>query len=86
MKVLFGMALCQTTGLVENLLRLIGLNWAVPNFGTLSRCQKALRVNIRYCGSQGGNIANDRRYGARRDQISAEVVRQAVGWGIAVGA
>jgi hypothetical protein len=26
----------QTTGLVESLLRLIGLDWAVPDFSTLS--------------------------------------------------
>ncbi|MBY6058727.1 transposase, partial [Leisingera daeponensis] len=32
MKVLFGMALRQTTGFVESLLRLVGLDWAVPDF------------------------------------------------------
>ena len=32
MKVLFGMALRQTTGFVESLLRLTGLDWTVPNF------------------------------------------------------
>ncbi len=32
MKVLFGMALRQTTGFVESLLRLIGRDWTVPNF------------------------------------------------------
>jgi hypothetical protein len=53
MKVLFGMALRQTTGFVESLLRLIGLNWAVPDFSTLSRRQKTLKVNIPYRGSQG---------------------------------
>ena len=37
MKVLFGMALRQTTGLVESLRALIGLNWDVPDFSTLSR-------------------------------------------------
>jgi hypothetical protein len=37
MKVVFGMALRQTTGCVESLLRLIGLDWAVPDFSTLSR-------------------------------------------------
>ena len=31
------MALRQTTGFVESLLRLIGLNWTVPDFSTLSR-------------------------------------------------
>ncbi len=39
MKVLFGMALRQTTGFVESLLRLVGLDWAVPDFSTLSRRQ-----------------------------------------------
>ena len=53
MKVLFGMALRQTTGLVESLLHLIGLDWAVPDFSTLSRRQKTLAVNIPFRGSQG---------------------------------
>ena len=53
MKVLFGMALRQTTGFVESLLRLIDLDWPVPNFSTLSRRQKTLKVNIPYRGSQG---------------------------------
>ena len=53
MKVLFGMALRQTSGFVESLLRLIDLDWAVPNFSTLSRRQKTLKVNIPYRGSQG---------------------------------
>ncbi len=53
MKVLFGMALRQTTGFVESLLRLIGRNWMVPNVSTLSRRQKTLKVNIPYRGSQG---------------------------------
>jgi hypothetical protein len=46
MKVLFGMALRQTTGFVESLLRLIGMGWDVPDFSTLSRRQKTLAVNI----------------------------------------
>ena len=46
MKVLFGMALRQTTGFVESLLHLIDLDWAVPNFSTLSRRQKTLKVDI----------------------------------------
>lgn len=53
MKVLFGMALCQTTGFVESLLRLIGLDWGVPDFSTFSRRQKSLKVNIAYRGSEG---------------------------------
>ena len=53
MKVLFGMALRQTTGFVESLLRLMGLNWAVPDFSTLCRRQRALKVDIPYRGSPG---------------------------------
>ena len=53
MKVLFGMALRQTTGFVESLLRLVGLNWTVPDFSTLSRRQKILAVNVPYRGSKG---------------------------------
>jgi hypothetical protein len=53
MKVLFGMALRQTTGFVESLVSLIGLDWAVPDFSTLSRRQKTLKVNIPYRGSDG---------------------------------
>ena len=53
MKVLFGMALRQTTGFVESLLRLVGLDWTVPDFSTLSRRQKTLAVAIPYCGSKG---------------------------------
>ena len=47
------MALRQTTGFVESLLRLIGLDWTVPDFSTLSRRQKTLAVNIPYRGSKG---------------------------------
>ena len=41
------------TGFVESVLRLIDLDWAVPNFSTLSRRQKTLKVNIPFRGSQG---------------------------------
>ena len=53
MKVLFGMALRQTTGFVDSLLRLVGLDWSVPDFSTLSRRQQTLAVNIPYRGSKG---------------------------------
>ena len=53
MNVLFGMALRQTTGFVENLLGLIGLDWEMPDFSTLSRRQKTLSVKIPHRGSQG---------------------------------
>jgi hypothetical protein len=47
------MALRQTTGFVESVLHLIGLDWAVPDFSTLSRRQKTLKVNIPFRGSDG---------------------------------
>jgi hypothetical protein len=47
------MALRQTPGFVESVLRLIGLNWAVPDFSTLSRRRKTLKVNIPDRGSDG---------------------------------
>ncbi len=47
------MALRQTTGFVESLLQLSGLEWSAPDFSTLSRRQKTLDVNIPYRGSQG---------------------------------
>jgi len=46
LKVVFGMALRQTTGFVASLLKLAGLDWTVPDFSTLSRRQKDLAVNI----------------------------------------
>lgn len=53
MKVLFGMALRQTTGFIEGLLRLVDLDWEVPDFSTPSRRQRTLAVNIPVSGSQG---------------------------------
>ena len=43
-KCLFGLALRQSLGLVESLLRMAGLDWKVPDFSTVSRRQKTLRV------------------------------------------
>ena len=40
-------------GFVQSLLRLIGLDWAVLDFGTLSRRQKTLKVTILDRGSDG---------------------------------
>ena len=37
----------------ESLLRLIGLDWEVPDFSPLSRRQKTLKVNIPCRGSNG---------------------------------
>ena len=50
---LFGMPLRQTSGFVESLLHLVGLDWAVPDFSTLSRRQKTMAVDIPYRGSKG---------------------------------
>ena len=47
------MALRQTTGFVESLLRLIGLDRTVPDDSTLSRRRKTLVANIPCRGSHG---------------------------------
>ena len=47
-KCLFGLALRQSLGLVESLLRLAGLDWRVPDISTVSRRQKTLRVRLPY--------------------------------------
>ena len=41
-KVLFGMPLRQTTGFVESVLRLAGLDWKLPDFSTLCRRQSEM--------------------------------------------
>ena len=53
LKVLFGLRLWQTTGFVQSLLRLVGLDWAAPDFSTLCRRQKTLNVSLPYRGSKG---------------------------------
>ena len=53
LKVLFGLPLRQTTGFVESLLSLVGLDWVVPDFSTLCRRQRTLPVAIPYQGSAG---------------------------------
>jgi len=53
LKVLFGMPLRQATGFVESLLKLVNLDWEVPDFSTLCRRQKTLSVAIPYQGSKG---------------------------------
>lgn len=47
-KVLFGLPLRQATGFVESLLSLSGLDWPVPDYTTLCRRQKHLKVQIPY--------------------------------------
>ena len=53
LKALFGLPLRQTTGLVASLLGLARLDWAVPDFRTLSPRQKGLNVAIPYRPSTG---------------------------------
>ena len=44
--VVFRLSLRQTAGMVASLLRLAGLDWAVPDLSTLCRRQKTLAVQI----------------------------------------
>ena len=52
-KVLFKLPLRQTTGMVASLLKMADLNWAVPDYTTLCRRQKALAVQIPYRRADG---------------------------------
>ena len=52
MRVLFGKALRKTTGFVESLLQLVGFDWSLPDFSTLSHRQKALLVIMPHRASQ----------------------------------
>ena len=54
LKNLFGLALRQTTGLVQSVLELCGLAWPVPDFSTLCRRQLDLHVQVPYARSQAG--------------------------------
>ncbi|AVO39284.1 MULTISPECIES: IS5 family transposase [Paracoccaceae] len=45
-KVLFGLPLRQTTGMVGSILTMAGLDWPVPDFSTLSRRQKSITVQM----------------------------------------
>lgn len=45
-KVLFGLPLRQTTGMVASILKLADLDWPVPDFSTLSRRQGKITVQI----------------------------------------
>ena len=55
-KVLFGLALRQTIGMVGSLLKMAGLEeWPVPDFSTLCRRQKTVTIQVPYRRS-GGNL------------------------------
>lgn len=51
-KCLFGLPLRQSLGLVESLLRLAGTQWPIPDYSTLSRRQRNLKVQLPYRPSQ----------------------------------
>jgi hypothetical protein len=52
-KVLFGLALRQTIGMVASLLRMAGVDWPVPDFSTLCRRQSTVTAQIPYRRSNG---------------------------------
>ena len=45
-KVLFGLPLRQTTGMVSSILQMAGLEWPVPDFSTPIRRQKSIAIEI----------------------------------------
>jgi hypothetical protein len=54
-KVLFGLALRQTIGMVGSLLKMAGLDWPVPDYSTLCRRQSTVTIQVPYRRS-GGNL------------------------------
>lgn len=46
LKVLFRLPLRQVTGLVESVLRMVGLDWPVPDYTTLCRRQRSVSVKL----------------------------------------
>jgi hypothetical protein len=48
LKVLFGLPLRQTVGLVESLIRMAGLDWPVPDYSTLCRRQARIGGQVPY--------------------------------------
>jgi len=84
LKEMFGLPLRQTTGFVQSLLQLIGLDWAVPDFSTLCRRQRTLNVSLQYRGetgplnllidstgikAEGGGEWNARKHGGSKRRI-----------------
>jgi len=53
LKVLFGLALRQTIGMVASLLKMAGLDWPVPDYSTLCRRQRTVTIQIPYRRSGG---------------------------------
>ena len=53
LKVLFGLPLRQTVGLVANLIKMAGLDWPVPDWSTLCRRQARISVQIPYRRADG---------------------------------
>lgn len=52
-KILFGLALRQTIGMVTSLLKLAGLDWPVPDFSTLCRRQRTVTIQIPFRRGEG---------------------------------
>lgn len=52
-KVLFGLPLRQTTGMVASILSMAGLDWPVLDFSTLGRNQKLITVQIQCVARPG---------------------------------
>ncbi len=57
LKVLFGLPLRQTVGLVASLIEMAGLDWQVPDYSTLCRRQAKIAVQIPYrCSGRPLNL------------------------------
>ena len=54
LKTLFNLPLRQVTGLVASLIKMADLDWPVPDYTTLCRRQKTLKVNLVGRANSGG--------------------------------
>lgn len=67
------MPLRQTTGFVQSLLRLVGLDWSAPDFSTLCR-QKTLNVSLPYRGGSKRRIWRKIHIGIDEETLEVRAV------------
>jgi Transposase DDE domain len=56
LSLVFRQRLCQTEGLVESIIKLLGLNLEVPDFTTISRRSKSIKVSVAEIRSEEGTV------------------------------
>ena len=79
MKCLFNLPLRQAMGMTQSMLRLAGLDWPVPDYSTVSRRQKTLKVTIGAVSTTTGlHLLVDGHQNAWRRRVEDEEARRRV--------